>query len=62
MKNIAIARKSLVAQTRDCAGRGSRRTIVTVKRPGSGLSPVEYWDMIGTPPSRDFDEDEPISR
>ena len=62
MKNIAIARKSLVASCAIARGEQFSADNLTVKRPGSGLSPVEYWELIGVAASRDFDEDEAVSR
>lgn len=56
-KNVDIARKSLVA---GCAIRqGDIFTVdnLAIKRPGSGLSPFLYWDLLGKPAREDYDED-----
>ena len=33
---------------------------ITVKRPGTGISPMKWPEIIGTKAIRDFDEDEMI--
>lgn len=59
-KNIEIARKSIVA-TRDIAkGEILSENNLTVKRPGNGISPMRWNDVIGTVAVRDFSEDEVI--
>lgn len=56
--NIAVARKSLVACRRIRKGELFSVANMTCKRPGNGLSPI-YWDeLIGRPASRDYAEDE----
>ena len=59
-KNIAIARKSLVAGRAIKAGEPFTPENLTVKRPGTGNSPLHYWDMLGQQATRDYDEDELI--
>ena len=59
-KNIVIARKSIVAALDIKAGEIFTEKNVTVKRPGNGISPM-YWDeVIGKQATRDFKEDELI--
>jgi N-acetylneuraminate synthase len=59
-KNKAIARKSLVA-ARDIL-RGERFSIhnITAKRPGTGISPMYSWQMLGQIANRDYKTDEVI--
>jgi N,N'-diacetyllegionaminate synthase len=59
-KNIAIARKSLVAARAIRAGERFSEANLTVKRPGSGLSPMLWDEVIGKPAPRDFAPDEMI--
>ena len=59
-KNIAIARKSIVAKTAIQAGDKLTTENITVKRPGSGISPMMWNAVIGTKAIRDFEEDELI--
>ncbi len=58
IKNIPVARKSVVAarplKTGEILGPGD----ITTKRPGSGRSPMEYWSLIGTKVTRPYDADD----
>jgi N-acetylneuraminate synthase len=60
LENLALARKSLVAAR--AIGRGETFSAgnLTVKRPGSGLSPMRYWETLGSRAARDFAPDEEI--
>jgi N,N'-diacetyllegionaminate synthase len=59
-KNRQIARKSLVAAIAIRAGDVFSETNVTVKRPGTGLSPMRWDEVLGRKASRDFASDELI--
>ena len=59
-KNIAIARKSIVAAKSIKEGEILTEENLTTKRPGSGVSPMRWPEVIGTKAIRDFDEDEQI--
>ncbi|MCX8765280.1 N-acetylneuraminate synthase [Vibrio parahaemolyticus] len=48
VKNKAVARKSLVAATDIKEGEELTEFNLTIKRPGSGLSPYRYWELIGS--------------
>lgn len=61
VKNMDIARKSLVAAAAITRGETFNAVNLTVKRPGGGVSPMEYWDWLGRPAGRDFDVDEMVS-
>lgn len=54
VKNKAIARKSLVAAIPIMKGDKYSEANLAVKRPGTGVSPVNYWDYIGKVSSRDY--------
>jgi N,N'-diacetyllegionaminate synthase len=59
-KNIHIARKSIVAATAIKTGDILSKDNLTVKRPGTGISP-RFWDFIvGRPALRDYAPDEEI--
>lgn len=60
-KNIAIARKSIVAACPIKKGDVFTEQNLTVKRPGTGISPMRWEDVIGTTAIRDFREDELIA-
>lgn len=60
MKNIKIARKSIIAARNIKTGEIFTEENLTVKRPGNGISPM-LWDyVIGTKAKRSFIEDELI--
>lgn len=58
LKNRSIARKSLVAAVPIAAGEILTERHITVKRPGSGRSPMEFWGLLNTKASRAYDVDE----
>jgi N,N'-diacetyllegionaminate synthase len=60
MANARAARKSIVAARRIAAGEIFSDDDLTTKRPGTGLSPMLWDDVIGKPAPRDFEEDEAI--
>ena len=59
-KNIAIARKSIVAASEIKAGEVFTEQNLTVKRPGNGISPMRWEEVLGQTAKRDFNEDELI--
>lgn len=59
-KNITIARKSIVAACDITAGEIFTEENLTVKRPGTGISPMRWEEIIGTKAIRDFAEEEII--
>ena len=46
VKNKAVARKSLVAAQPIQAGEAFTKDNVTIKRPGNGISPYRYWEIL----------------
>lgn len=59
-KNIPVARKSIVAARTIRKGEIFTTDNLTVKRPGNGISPMMWDEVIGTKAERDFQEDELI--
>ncbi|GED67584.1 N-acetylneuraminate synthase [Brevibacillus reuszeri] len=59
-KNKSIARKSLVAARSIQKGERFNHSNLTTKRPGTGLSPMLYWEWIGKEADRDYEADEVI--
>jgi len=59
-KNIGVARRSLVAARAIKAGELFTVENLTVKRPGNGKSPFEYWSLLGTKSPRDISKNETI--
>lgn len=61
-RNIVIARKSIVARRKILKGEFLTEENLAAKRPGTGISPME-WDLVtGTRAVKDFEEDEMIVR
>jgi N,N'-diacetyllegionaminate synthase len=60
MKNIAIARKSIIAKTNIVKGDVFTEDNLTVKRPGNGISPMLWDTVIGQKATRDFSQDDLI--
>lgn len=60
LPNREVARKSIVAAKYIKAGEVLSEENITTKRPGSGISPMKWNDIIGTKAIRDFEEDEMI--
>lgn len=58
--NIRIARKSIVARERIKKGEVFTEQNITTKRPGTGINPMRWNEILGTVAIRDFDEDELI--
>ncbi|WP_127844992.1 N-acetylneuraminate synthase [Psychroflexus aestuariivivens] len=57
-KNKAIARKSLMASKYIQKGEKFTEENMTIKRPGTGISPMKYDEVLGLTASKDFDEDQ----
>jgi N-acetylneuraminate synthase len=60
LKNKPVARKSLVAARKIRQGERFTEENVAVKRPGTGLSPLLYWDVLGKRAERDYEEEDLI--
>jgi N-acetylneuraminate synthase len=60
IRNIPVARKSVVAARPLNAGEMLGPADITTKRPGSGRSPIEYWSLIGTTVTRPYDADDQL--
>jgi N-acetylneuraminate synthase len=60
IRNIPVARKSVVAARPLNAGELLGPADITTKRPGSGRSPIEYWSLIGTTVTRPYDADDQL--
>jgi N,N'-diacetyllegionaminate synthase len=60
LKNRPIARKSIVAVRKIKKGETFTEGNITTKRPGTGISPMQWDEVIGQKAIRDFSEDELI--
>lgn len=60
-KNKIVARKSIVALKKIAAGEIFTEDNITCKRPGNGISPLHWYEVLGKVAERDFNEDELIT-
>ena len=60
MKNIKVVRKSIVAKTEINKGEIFSAENITVKRPGTGISPMKWDEIIGQRAKRSYYRDEMI--
>ncbi len=60
-KNIEVVRKSIVAKCEIAKGEIFTEENLAVKRPGIGISPMKWFEIIGKRAERDFKADEIIS-
>lgn len=58
--NKAVARKSIIAACNINKGEVLTEKNLTTKRPGNGISPMHWYEVLGTKAIRDFEEDELI--
>ncbi|EKK6033996.1 N-acetylneuraminate synthase [Salmonella enterica] len=54
VKNKVIARKSLVAAKAIAKGEAFNNINLTIKRPGKGMSPYQYWNLLGKTSSKSY--------
>ena len=59
-KNIEVVRKSIVASQGIAKGEFLTENNITVKRPGNGISPMKWDEIIGTHAKKDYRMDDPI--
>ncbi|KJS88807.1 MAG: hypothetical protein JM58_00230 [Peptococcaceae bacterium BICA1-8] len=59
-RNMSVARKSIIAKRNILKGEIFTEENLTVKRPGNGISPMRWHEVIGQSAIRDFEEDELI--
>ena len=59
-KNKIVARKSIVAKKEIKKGDIFTLDNITVKRPGNGISPIHWYEILGKVSEENFNEDELI--
>jgi len=57
LKNQDIARKSIIAKTKIAKGDVFTEDNVTTKRPGSGINPMKWFELLGKTAKHDYEED-----
>lgn len=60
IRNVPVARKSIVAARALKAGETIGPADITAKRPGAARPPIEYWSLIGTAVPRALEPDDPV--
>jgi N,N'-diacetyllegionaminate synthase len=60
IKNMSIARKSIVAKKMITKGENFTEENLTVKRPGIGISPMDWEDVVGSVANRNYEMDDLI--
>lgn len=58
--NKSVARKSIVAKKSIKKGERFTEDNITVKRPGAGISPMRWYDVLGSSAVRSFEKDDLI--
>jgi N-acetylneuraminate synthase len=58
--NRAVARRSLIAARAIAAGEPFSEAALGALRPGTGVSPMAYWSLLGRPATRAYQPGEPI--
>ncbi len=61
-RNVDSVRKSIVASKEIRAGELFTKDNITTKRPGNGISPMEWYEILGKTAGRDYRSDELIQR
>ena len=59
-KNIKIVRKSIVAKTKIKKGERLSKKNITIKRPGTGMSPMKWEKILGTKAIKNYNIDDLI--
>ena len=60
IKNIEIARKSIIAKCNISKGEEFTENNLSIKRPGNGISPTQWYEVLGQKAIKNFEEDELI--
>jgi len=60
LSNLQIVRKSIIAKTPIKKGEVFTQANLSIKRPGTGISPMKWDEIIGTKAKKNYNEDEPI--
>lgn len=59
-KNISVARKSIVAKTDIAIGEMFTTENLTTKRPGTGINPMKWYEVVGKKATKNYKKDELI--
>lgn len=59
-KNISVSRKSIVAKKDIKVGEIFTKDNLTTKRPGTGINPMKWYEVLGTVAQKNYQEDDLI--
>jgi len=62
LKNRVIGRKSVVALKNISDGEMLSSNNLSIKRPGNGISPIHYWDLLNQKAKKSYTEDDEINQ
>ena len=62
LENIKVVRKSIVANKIIKAGDKFTKKNITTKRPGTGISPMKWKNLLGKKSRYDYQKDEIIKK
>lgn len=60
VKNKTVVRKSIVAAKNIAEGEVFTAENLTIKRPGTGIEPINFWQMLGKQATKEYNEDDII--
>jgi N-acetylneuraminate synthase len=60
LKNMNVARKSILSSKAIPKGEEFTKENLVIKRPGTGISPIYYWELLGGRASRNYDSEDLI--
>ncbi len=61
LNNKPVIRKSITTARKISKGEKFTINNLTVKRPGTGISPMCYWEYLGKAATRDYEQDERVN-
>ncbi len=61
IKNASVVRRSLVAKKDIVLGDIFTKDNIAIKRPSTGISPMDYWDYLGKNAQQNYNTDELIT-
>lgn len=62
LANMTAARRSIITSTAIKKGELFTEGNISIKRPGNGVSPLYYWEMLGKTAGRDYNADEFVDK
>ena len=60
MKNRLTSRVSIVALMDIKKGTKITNKMIDIRRPGTGIQPIDFWKVIGKKTTKSIEEEEPL--